>query len=126
MKRVAVIAVVLVPLLAASRGWSQTAGPVERELMDLVQRYNDAQVKRDRRALEQLWADDYLYTHSNGAVMNKAQDIADTMSGEMTWTAARLDGMKVRVYGDVGIVTGQLTMEGTAKQYASGGLPTSS
>jgi ketosteroid isomerase-like protein len=105
---------------AASPGVVEPGDAVERELIASVQRYNDAQVKRDRRMLEALWADDYLYTHSNGAVMNKAQDIADTMSGDMTWTAARLDGLKVRVYGDVGIVTGRLTMEGTAKQYASG------
>ena len=105
---------------AASSGAVESGEAVERELGALVQRYNDAQVKRDRRTLETLWADDYLYTHSNGAVMNKAQDIADTMSGDMTWTAARLDDLRVRVYGDVGIVTGRLTMEGTAKQYASG------
>ncbi len=88
--------------------------------MRLVQQYNDAQVKGDRQALERLWADDYLYTHSNGTVMNKAQDIADATSGGMTWTAARLDGMKVRVFGDVGIVTGRLIMEGRAANYASG------
>jgi len=124
MKRtVAAALVVLAVVFSGARAGSQPAAPanaVERELMDLVQRYNDAQVKRDRRTLELLWADDYLYTHSNGAVMTKAQDIADTMSGDMTWTAARLDDMKVRVFGDAGIVTGRLTMEGTAKQYASG------
>jgi ketosteroid isomerase-like protein len=92
----------------------------EQLLMRLVQEYNDAQVKRDRSALERLWADDYLYTHSNGAVMTKAEDIADTMSGEMTWTAAKLDDLRVRLYGEVGIVTGRLTMEGRAAQYASG------
>jgi hypothetical protein len=93
---------------------------VERELMALDQAYNDAQVKKDRATLERLWADDYSYTHSNGSVMNKAQDIADTMSGDMTWTAAKLDDLKVKRYGDVGVVTGQLTMQGSAKEYASG------
>jgi ketosteroid isomerase-like protein len=121
MKRTVMAALaVVVTAFSGVRAGSQSTNPVERELMDLVQRYNDAQVKRDRPTLEKLWADDYLYTHSNGAVMTKVQDIADTMSGDMTWTAARLDDMKVRLYGDVGIVTGRLTMEGTAKQYASG------
>lgn len=99
---------------------AQPGNADERSLMRLEQEYNDAQVKRDRPTLERVWADDYLYTHSNGTVMNKAQDIADTMSGDMTWTAARLDDMKVRLFGDVGIVTGRLTMEGRASQYASG------
>lgn len=101
-------------------GVSQRATTDERELMDLVQQYNDAQVKRDRETLERLWADDYLYTHSNGAVMNRAQDIADTMSGEMTWTAAHLDDMRAKIYGQVGVVTGRLTMKGRSARYASG------
>jgi ketosteroid isomerase-like protein len=92
---------------------------VEQELVALDQAYNDAQVHKDRAALERLWADDYLYTHSNGSVATKAEDLADTMTG-MSWTAARLDATKVRVYGDVGIVTGRLTMVGASKSYASG------
>jgi hypothetical protein len=110
----------LLVLLACSAGSAQPARTVEQELMALDQAFNDAQVKKDRATLERLWADDYSYTHSNGAVMNKAQDIADTMSGDMTWIAAKLDDLKVKLFGDVGVVTGRLTMEGTATAYASG------
>ena len=118
MNRLFVLSVVA--LLACSYGSAQAPRSVEQELMALDQAFNDAQVKKDRATLDRLWADDYSYTHSNGSVMNKAQDIADTMSGDMTWTAARLDDVKVKVFGDVGIVTGRLTMRGTAKAYASG------
>jgi len=117
------IGMIAVPLAQSQSSPAAAPGgatSTEQELMRLVQQYNDAQVKGDRQALERLWADDYLYTHSNGTVMNKAQDIADATSGGMTWTAARLDGMKVRVFGDVGIVTGRLIMEGRAANYASG------
>jgi ketosteroid isomerase-like protein len=109
-------------ILAAGTSGDQSAlnSSDEQELMRLEQAYNDAQVKRDRATLEQLWADDYLYTHSNGAVMTKAQDIDDTMSGEMAWRAAHFDDMKVRRYGDVAVVTGRLVMEGRAVRYASG------
>lgn len=117
MKRTIVLIVIAV--LACWTGWAQTPHAVEQELMDLDRASNDAQVRKDKATLERLWSDDYLYTHSNGSVATKAQDIADTMSG-MSWTAAQLDDLKVRVYGDVGIVTGRLTMEGTAKSYASG------
>ena len=110
----------LAALLACSNGSAQTPRSAEQELMALDQAFNDAQVKKDRATLERLWADDYSYTHSNGAVMNKAQDIADTMSGDMTWTAATLDDLEVKLFGDVGIVTGRLTMQGAAKAYASG------
>jgi ketosteroid isomerase-like protein len=110
----------LLTLLVGYGGWTQTVRSIEQDLKALDQASNDAQVKKDRATLERLWGEDYLYTHSNGSVMNKAQDIADTMSGEMTWTAAQLDNLQVKLYGDVGIVTGRLTMQGAAKQYASG------
>jgi len=114
------VALGVLALLAGHGSRAQTPRSAEQELMALDQASNDAQVKKDRATLERLWGDDYLYTHSNGSVLNKAQDIADTMSGDMTWTAARLDDLKVKLYGDVGIVTGRLTMEGKARQYASG------
>jgi ketosteroid isomerase-like protein len=87
--------------------------------MKLEQTWNDvASIKKDRALLEQILADDYVYTHSNGAVANKAQEITDTMSSE--WTSSKTDDMKVRVYGDVAIVTGRQTHQGTAKGYVSG------
>jgi ketosteroid isomerase-like protein len=112
----------LLVLVAGMTAQSQATRPTsdEQELIRLEQEYNDAQVKRERQTLERVWADDYLYTHSNGAVMNKTQDIADTMSGEMMWSAARVEDTQVRLYGDVGIVTGRLTMVGRSAQYASG------
>ena len=114
------VGLTLVVWLVGQAAGIQPPGPVRRELMQLDQLSNDAQVHKDRATLERLWADDYLYTHSNGSVMTKVQDIADTMSGNMTWTSAKLEDLEVRLYGEVGIVTGRLTMHGTAKEYASG------
>jgi ketosteroid isomerase-like protein len=52
--------------------------------------------------------------------MNKADEIADTLSGDSKWTASTFADMKVRIYGDVAIVTGVQTLQGTAKGYVSG------
>jgi ketosteroid isomerase-like protein len=52
--------------------------------------------------------------------MNKSQEIASTMSGNTTWTDWKYDDMKVRVFGDVGIVTGRLVLTGASTQYKSG------
>ena len=71
-------------------------------------------------ALERLLADDYLYTHSNGSVLNKAQEIAESMSGDVQWTDAKFADLKVRIFGDVAILTGQQTIQGTAKGYVPG------
>jgi len=111
----------LLALISTHESSAQTATSVEQELMKLEQTWNDvASIKKDRAVLEQILADDYVYTHSNGAVTNKAQEIADTVSSENKWTSSKTDDMKVRVYGDVAIVTGRQTLQGTAKGYVSG------
>ena len=95
---------------------AQQGGAVEQDLMKLERLWNN--VPPDRATLEQLLADDFSYTHSTGVMSNKTQEIADTMSSQ--WTSSRTDDMKVRVFGDVGIVTGRQTLEGTSKGYVSG------
>ena len=63
----------LLALISTHESSAQTATSVEQELMKLEQTWNDvASIKKDRAVLEQILADDYVYTHSNGAVTNKA------------------------------------------------------
>jgi hypothetical protein len=35
-------------------------------------------------------------------VLNKAQDIAEAMSGDIKWTASKIDGLKVRILSECG------------------------
>ena len=72
MKRTLVVA--LLGLLASSRASAQPTSATEQEIIKLEQAATDAQFKKDRPALERLLADDYLYTHSNGSVLTKAQE----------------------------------------------------
>jgi len=67
-----------------------------------------------------MLADDYMYIHSNGTVTNKTEEIAETMSADLKWTASKLDNLKVRIYGDVAVITGMQTLTGSAKGYVSG------
>ena len=92
----------------------------EQELITLANRFSDAQVKKDRQAMERLLSDDYLFIHSNGLVWNKTQEIAEIMSSGINWSADKLDGMQSRVFGDAGVVTGRETLEGSGKGYVSG------
>jgi Domain of unknown function (DUF4440) len=112
--------IVLLTLGTGLRAGAQTAAAVEQELIKLEQTLGDATIKKDRATLERVFATDYMYTHSNAVVMNKAEEIADTMSDDSKWTAATFSDMKVRFYGDVAIVTGVQTFQGTAKGYVSG------
>ena len=118
MKRAHVVA--LLGLLASSRARAQATSAVEQEIIKLEQTVTNAQFKKDRAALERLLADDYLYTHSNGSVLNKAQEIAESMSSDVQWTDSKFADLKVRVFGDVAVLTGRQTIQGTAKGYVPG------
>src|SRR3989441_2387561 len=118
MKRTLVVA--LLGLLASSRAWAQTTRAAEQDIIKLEQTVTDAQFKKDRAALERLLADDYLYTHSNGSVLNKAQEIAESMSSDVQWTDSKFADLKVRIFGDVAVLTGRQTIQGTAKGYVPG------
>src|SRR5204862_7684231 len=107
-------------LLARSRGWAKAPSATEQEIIKLEQTVTDAQFKKDRAALERLLADDYLYTHSNGSVLNKAQEIAESMSGDVQWTDAKFADLKLRIFGDVAVLTGRQTIQGAAKGYVPG------
>ena len=111
----------LVAVLAALPAYAQTTKATEQEVLKAYRELDEASlIKKDRATMERLMADDYSYGHSNGSVANKAQDIAENMSPDMKWTASRLDDLKVRIYGDVAVVTGLATLTGSAKGYVSG------
>jgi len=108
-------------LFVAIPAVAQKPNANEQEVLKASQTLNEASLlKKDRATMERLYADDYVYTHSNGTVNNKAQEIAEYMSSDMKWTAHKSDNLKVRVYHDVAIVTGLSTLTGSAKGYVSG------
>jgi ketosteroid isomerase-like protein len=88
--------------------------------LKLERTYDDAFLKKDRAALERLFTDDFVYIHSNGTTTNRTQELAEAMSTDTKWTASTLDSLRVRVYGDVAVVTGVQTLTGSAKGYVSG------
>ena len=99
---------------------AQTPSSAEQEVLRLEQTLDQAFLKKDRATFERMLADDYVYVHSNGTMTNKAQEIAEAMSADIKWTASKLDNLKVRIYGDVAVVTGEQTLTGSAKGYISG------
>ena len=115
-----VVGTLLGALLSAPAG-AQQRSAAEQAVLKAVRELDEAQlIKKDRAAMERLMASEYQYGHSNGTVANKAQDIAESMSPGQNWTAITHDDLKVRIYGNVAIVTGTSTLTGSAKGYASG------
>jgi len=107
---------VLVVLVGVAAVWGfAQSSTVEQEILKLERTYDDAFLKKDRAALEGLFTDDFVYIHSNGTATNRTQELAEAMSTDTKWTASTLDSLRVRVYGDVAVVTGVQTLTGRQK-----------
>lgn len=97
---------------SAARGVSTTG----RDLARLENDWAVAVQRRDGAFLEQLYADDYLFTDQDGVVWTKAQDIGNATSGALRFDAFRLEDLKVHPLGEVAaVVTGANTIKASFK-----------
>jgi len=91
-----------------SEMWNENptqSGSVEQELIKLEKGWNDALVNHDWAFIDQILADDYLTTDSDGVVANKAQEMVILRTGEEAVTSVEADDFMVRVYSDTAVVT---------------------
>ena len=83
----------------------------------LEQDWNDAVWKQDKAWFENNYASDFTSISSGtGTLMNKAQDIADTVDPKTKFDAVDTSDMNIRVDGDKAIVTGVFHTKGTAEK----------
>jgi hypothetical protein len=60
---------------------------------------------KDLAALDQLWADDYLFIGWTGEIMDKHQRLAAIRSGKFQVQSVESEEVKERVFNDVAFVT---------------------
>jgi ketosteroid isomerase-like protein len=70
-------------------------------------------VKRDAAALQRLYADEYMSVDQEGMTWNKQQDIQIDTTGASRLSTYKFEDLKVRIYGDVAVVTGRNRATGT-------------
>ena len=108
MKRCAVLALFALftlPLLAATKE--------EDDLHASLLAYRQALVKKDLPALEKIWTDDYTFIDAHGRVLTKADRLADLRSSATSLDTIRHEETpRVRVHGDIGILTSVVTITG--------------
>ena len=71
-----------------------------QEIEQLERRRFDAQVAKDLPTLEQILADDLIYTHSNGHQDGKASYIESIRTGQSRYDRVDIEAMTVRPYND--------------------------
>jgi ketosteroid isomerase-like protein len=81
----------------------------EQALMKIQHEWAEARVKGDSSYTRRLEAEDCTIVWPDGSIVNKQQDL-QTMTGDIVFTEFRIDDLRVRLYGDTGIVVGQGTI----------------
>jgi ketosteroid isomerase-like protein len=95
----------LISFVALPLALSQTPSPTdnktaEQEVRQMIEQYRTALTKKDTAALERIWADDYTFVNASGAVVTKAERLANLKSGATSLDTIVTDSdMKIRIYG---------------------------
>lgn len=71
-----------------------------------------AVVKGDWAKLDKETSDDYTLVNINGQMSSKSQMLEGFKSGRNKLTTDEVSDMNVRMYGDVAVVTGKVTVKG--------------
>ncbi len=79
----------------------------EAALKALEEKWDAASMKGDSAALGAILADTFISTSTEGKVRAKAELLAEMKSGDIKYQNAKVDDMKVYLYGDTGIVSGR-------------------
>jgi len=62
--------------------------------------------KNDLEKLAEIYSDDYMLVRPDGSVFSKAQILDDLRAHSMSFPSIELTNEKIRIYGSVGILTG--------------------
>lgn len=94
----------MIPALAQAQG-----GAVEQQIATLGDQLNQAFGKADTGWMEKHFADDFTAIHSNGKLVNKAQEIDNVKSGNIKWASVDQHERKIRVFGNTAVVVASST-----------------
>ncbi|MBD2715216.1 nuclear transport factor 2 family protein [Microvirga sp. STR05] len=110
MKKILLLLAFLLPVLTFAQSKKDQAATKEVEMLER-QRF-EAQVKKDYPLLEKLFADDLVYTHSNGKQNNKTEYLQSIRDGKSVYDKIEVEALNVRAYNDgkAAVVNGTITI----------------
>lgn len=94
----------------------------ERAIIDLDRKRMRAMAAKDVETLENLLADDLIYTHSSARLDTKRSLIQAMVSGTTVYTSVKPSGVKAQDLGDTVVLTGiahiEVVSNGTPNAFA--------
>ena len=120
MKPALFIAVLVLTVAPLGKGQKQSARDshqtsVEDVIRELDNERIQAQIHADAKALDRIYAADFIGVGPSGRVRTKPQVILDFTSGDLKFQSITTDEVQVRVYGNTAVETGLSTMVGQDK-----------
>jgi len=97
-----------------SAAWSQdkqAGGGTEKAIAGLEQQWLQSQKTNNAELVAPLLADKFVNTASDGKVSDKAKSLADAKATK--YDSVEYDNLKVTVFGDTAIATGDFVAKGT-------------
>jgi hypothetical protein len=95
--------------------WGQVSRDETSKLLALENAWNLAQIHHDSKALARLVSDQFIYTETDGSVMDKAQFLADNEDPDYQPTVMANDDVKVYSYPNMAVIAGRYHAKGTYK-----------
>jgi len=82
----------------------------EQALIKIQHEWAEARIKGDSSYTRGLEAEDCTIVWPDGRIVSKSADL-QTMTGDIVFTEFKIDDLRVRLYGDTGIVVGEGTIK---------------
>src|SRR5262245_6329136 len=109
------LAAVFASVSIPSSGQEEKDSNLIQAVLKLEQQWEDALLKSDVAALEKIYDDRLIYTHSNGAVENKTTYVGNIKSGATKYLSMKRDDIKVSLYDNTAVVTCHWEVHTTVK-----------
>jgi len=106
------LALVLLALPVLTFAQSKKQLAAAKEVEGLERQRFEAQVKKDYAFLDKAFADDLIYTHSNGKQNNKTEYVQSIKDGKSVYDKIDVEALNVRVYSGekTAVVNGTITI----------------
>ena len=76
------------------------------EILKVDEERNQALQKGDVATLDRIYSDDVVYANASGALLTKAQHLAELKARTLNFRSFKHEDVQVTVHGDTGLLTG--------------------
>lgn len=106
-RRIALSLVLLASMsIALEHGF--TSDQVKVELINIENALAAAVVDSDIAVLDSTYAEDFVFTHSDGRVDTKENWLNDLRNNDQIYVSRSIDSIEVELHGDIAITTGRI------------------